>query len=61
MFVGTLDPRFDDCLRIAEQLRTGGAEVHVDRIDDLGHDYPIDFAQRLPAALQWILSDTVER
>lgn len=60
-FAGALDPRFDDCLRLAEQLRAGGAEVRVDRIDDLGHDYPTDFSQRLPGALRWVLSDTLER
>ena len=55
LLMGTLDPRHDDCQRLAEQLRAAGAEVNLDVIEGLGHDYPADFAQRLPAAVDWVL------
>ena len=54
---GALDPHVDDSRLLAEQLRAAGAEVRLDLIDGLGHDYPADFAQRLPAAMDWVLSD----
>lgn len=59
MLMGTLDPRHDECQRLAEQLRAAGAEVRLDVIEGLGHDYPADFAQRLPAAVDWVLGDGV--
>ena len=55
MLIGTLDPRHDDCQRLAEQLRAAGAEVNLDVVEGLAHDYPADFAQRLPAAADWVL------
>ncbi len=55
MLMGTLDPRHDECRRLAEQLRAAGAEVRLDVIEGLGHDYPADFAQRLAAAVDWML------
>jgi len=61
IFAGRLDPLFDDCLRLAEQLASSGAETRVDRIDDLGHDYPADFSQRLPTMLDWVLRRHAER
>lgn len=59
MLMGTLDPRHDDCQRLADQLRAAGAEVRLDVIEGLAHDYPADFGQRLPAALDWVLSHGV--
>ena len=59
VLMGTLDPRHDDCRRLAEQLRAAGAEVRLDVIEGLAHDYPADFAQRLPAAVDWVLGDGV--
>lgn len=59
MLIGTLDPRHDDCVRLAEQLRAAGAEVRLDVIEGLAHDYPADFGQRLPAALDWVLDHGV--
>ena len=55
LLIGTLDPRHDDCLRLADQLRAAGAEVSLDVIEGLAHDYPADFGQRLPAAVDWVL------
>ena len=34
-----------------EALRTAGHRVHVDEVPGLGHDYPADFAERLPGLL----------
>jgi predicted esterase len=55
MLVGSLEPHLDDCQRLAERLRSAGAHVKLDVIDGIGHDYPSDFAQRLPAAVEWVL------
>ena len=52
---GTLDPHRVDCRRLAEQLQAAGAGVRLEVIDGLCHDYPTDFAQRLPAAVHWVL------
>lgn len=56
MLIGTLDPGQDDGRLLAEQLRASGGEVRLDVIEGLGHDYPTDFAQRLPAAIDWVLA-----
>jgi acetyl esterase/lipase len=59
MLIGTLDPGHDDGRLLAEQLRAGGGKVRLDVIEGLGHDYPTDFAQRLPAAVQWVVTADV--
>lgn len=56
LIVGDLDPRLDECRRLAEELRARGAEARLDVIAGLGHDYPADFPQRLPAIMDWLLS-----
>ena len=56
LIIGDLDPRLDDCRRLAEELRASGAEVRLDVIAGLGHDYPADFPQRLPPIVDWLLS-----
>ena len=52
---GSLDPRRDDCQRLAQQLRENGAEVQLDVIEGLDHEYPPDFDHRLPEAMAWVL------
>jgi hypothetical protein len=59
MLIGTLDPGQDDGRLLAEQVRALGGEVRIDVIEGLGHDYPTDFAQRLPTAVHWILTADV--
>jgi acetyl esterase/lipase len=34
-----------------ETLRAAGHQVHVEEVPGLGHDYPADFAERLPGLL----------
>jgi predicted esterase len=60
LIIGDLDQRLDDCRRFAEELRAGGAEVRLDVVAGLGHDYPVDFRQRLPAIMDWLLSDELQ-
>lgn len=55
VLVGTLDPRIEDCRRLSDELRAGGAEVRLDVIEGLGHDYPADFERRAPSALDWLV------
>lgn len=57
VFAGKLDARFDDCQRLAERLGSAGAEVRLEVIAGIGHDYPPDFTQGLPAAVDWVLAD----
>ncbi len=52
---GSLDPQRDDCQRLAQQLRENGAEVQLDVIEGLDHEYPPDFDHRLPEAMAWVL------
>lgn len=59
MLIGALDPGHDHGRLLAEQLRAGGGDVRLDVIEGLGHDYPTDFAQRLPAAVHWVLTADV--
>jgi acetyl esterase/lipase len=47
--------RRDDCQRLARQLRENGAEVRLDVVDGLDHEYPPDFDDRLPEAMTWVL------
>ena len=55
IITGSLDPRRDDCQRLVQQVRENGAEVRLDVVDGLDHEYPPDFADRLPEAMAWVL------
>lgn len=55
LIIGALDPRRDDCVVLADQLRGDGAEVQLEVIEGLRHDYPFDFEDRLPQLLAWAL------
>jgi len=57
LLMGTLDPRLNECRELADELSAGGAEVRLDIIEGLGHDYPADFAQRLSGTLDWMLDE----
>ena len=61
LLMGTLDPRLNECRQLADELSAGGAEVRLDVIGALGHDYPADFARRLSANLGWILDEPRSR
>ena len=56
VLVGALEPRLEDRQRVVEGLRSAGADVRLDVVGRIGHDYPADFARRLPAALDWVLA-----
>ena len=51
IFAGENDHR-EGVSRLAEKLQTNGHHVNSEVIPDLGHEYPPDFAQRLPALLR---------
>jgi len=55
LITGSLDPRRDDCQRLVQQLRENGAEVRLDVVDGLDHEYPPDFDDRLPEAMAWVV------
>jgi len=55
LITGSLDPRRDDCQRLVQQLRENGAEVRLDVVVGLDHEYPPDFEDRLPEAMTWVL------
>lgn len=55
LIIGELDPRRDECETLAEQLRDDGAEVQLEVVEGLRHDYPLDFEDRLPQLLDWTL------
>jgi len=55
LITGSLDPRRDDCQRLAQHLRENGAEVRLDVVEGLDHEYPPDFDDRLPEAMTWVL------
>jgi len=55
LITGSLDPRRGDCQRLAKRLRESGAEVRLDVVDGLDHEYPPDFADRLPEAMAWVV------
>jgi dienelactone hydrolase len=48
---GTEDPWGSGIPGTVEALRAAGHRVHVDEVPGLGHDYPADFAGRLPGLL----------
>ena len=56
MLVGAWEPRLEDCQRLVERLGSAGADVRLDVVERIGHDYPADFARRLPAAVDWALA-----
>ncbi len=56
VLVGALEPRLEDCQRLVERLRSAGADVRLDVAELIGHDYPADFARRLPVAVDWALA-----
>lgn len=56
VLVGALEPRLQDCQRLVERLGSAGADVRLDVVERIGHDYPADFARRLPAAVDWALA-----
>lgn len=48
---GEQDTVTRDLTPLVEALEAGGHHVHIERIAGLGHDYPSDFAERLPLLL----------
>lgn len=52
--IGDLDPRLDDCKLLTQALRDAGAEIRLELVEGLGHDYPPDFADNLPDVLSWV-------
>lgn len=56
LIVGEDDRSLDASQQLAERLSEAGAEVRTDVVAGIGHDYPPDFEDRLPALLNWILS-----
>jgi len=55
LIVGEEDRSLDASQQLAVLLRERGAEVRTDIVARIGHDYPPDFEDRLPALLDWIL------
>lgn len=55
LIIGALDPRRDESEAMADQLRDDGADVQLEVVEGLRHDYPPDFEDRLPQLLAWAL------
>jgi predicted esterase len=56
LLMGSRDPRVDDGRQLAEQLRSGGADVQLEIVKGLGHDYPPSFGGWLPSAVDWVMA-----
>jgi predicted esterase len=55
VIVGGQDTHGEGGKALAEKLRTAGFAVELAVYDDMGHDYPPDFAARLPEMLAFVL------
>ncbi len=53
---GELDYGRDKAISLGERLNHLGIPCHVDVVPSLGHDFPNDFARRLPSALGYVLA-----
>lgn len=53
---GERDYGRDTALSLGERLNDLGVPCHVEVIPGLGHDFPNDFADRLPSALSYVLA-----
>lgn len=56
LLAGSIDPRVDECQRLAKHLQSAGAEVRIEIVEGLGHDYPAGFGGWLPGAIDWVLT-----
>ena len=53
--IGELDPVRAPCHELAKRLVAAGAEIRLDVLARLEHEYPADFEERLPPVLDWVL------
>lgn len=58
VLAGDLDPRREDVEALALSLNERGAEVRVEILPGLGHEYPPDFADRLAEMVDWVRTGT---
>jgi predicted esterase len=56
LIVGDRDPRVEDSLIFARDAERAGVAVHQDLVEDLGHEFPSDFDDRLAVALDFVLA-----
>jgi len=55
MVIGTDDPMLDLITALADRLQAAGLPLHLWVVDGLGHDYPPDFADRLPELIAFLV------
>lgn len=53
--IGTDDPMHDTITALARRLETAGLPLRLWVVDGLGHDYPPDFADRLPELIAFLV------
>jgi hypothetical protein len=58
VLVGAEDPQAGSALRFADELANEGLEVRAESVPALGHDYPADFARRLPGIVDFLLGES---
>lgn len=56
LVIGTRDPMHDAITALARKLEAAGLPLRLLVYDDLGHDYPPDFAERLPELIDFLVA-----
>jgi pimeloyl-ACP methyl ester carboxylesterase len=57
LVVGKQDGGYEQITKLIERLHKAGIPLQVEEHDELGHEFPNDFAARLPEILRFVLGD----
>jgi predicted esterase len=55
ILAGELEPGLEQIVRLQHELTLRGVACHLEVVPQLGHEFPEDFATRLPSAIDFVL------
>jgi hypothetical protein len=55
ILAGELEPGLEQIVRLHHELTLRGVACHLEVAPQLGHEFPEDFATRLPSAIDFVL------